>query len=722
MMHTRWAFVAAMVVLALGSQALAAPAEAPPVPPSASPSSASPSGGASSAETPSPEAALLQVSDRITDEAERQHQVNQRMDVAVDRFAAIVLDLQSNDLLRQANGPQLERFLQVLKILSGKNVPDAAKYLEEARKALAVLKPNLISAGKEITIIVAELERLLKNDPGQEDELLRELEQIIQDEKKTHQDTKDWGRQLLENPDAAEKPRREIANTQDRLSKRTDAFMEHLKTARDGEGDLIRKDSMTKAYAVLDTNKVPKVLSRAGTSIEEKKPVAATNDQADAIRWLEEAAKLLRPDEQATDYQNMKELREKLENILKEQTELREKTEKVPAEKFEEQKKDLQVKQREIEKKTDEAKQEVPQAASPEVKQNVEKAQQEMQKAEQQMDANKQQATVENQKEAEKALQEAIKQLDKDIEKQEQAWEQQNQPAQTLAEMAQKAHDLAEKQKELRQETSQTPQEKTPHLEKPEQNLQQQAQDLNKELPMKEFREAAQEMKEAAQDLQQAKPHEAQEHQKNAEQALEHAAERLEKAQQAMELAAQQQQLMQQTAQTQQLQQLAPQEMQLQQQTEKAEFKDAAEEMKEAAHDLEQGQREEAKQHEKAAIEDLVHAAEHELGQPEQHPPEPGQPEPIQMPHKAMPLVQIPQPKEQGERDFGRGGAAGKTNPRGDDRWKILGDRERDSLYQKYARQLPPEYRELLGDYYEALSKDAPRVKPKAAAGTEGKP
>ena len=31
--------------------------------------------------------------------------------------------------------------------------------------------------------------------------------------------------------------------------------------------------------------------------------------------------------------------------------------------------------------------------------------------------------------------------------------------------------------------------------------------------------------------------------------------------------------------------------------------------------------------------------------------------------------------------------------------------RERESLYQKYERELPMEYKELLENYYEALSK-----------------
>jgi hypothetical protein len=89
-------------------------------------------------------------------------------------------------------------------------------------------------------------------------------------------------------------------------------------------------------------------------------------------------------------------------------------------------------------------------------------------------------------------------------------------------------------------------------------------------------------------------------------------------------------------------------------------------------------------------------------------------------PGPAMPNVPAVDPMDVGARDFGRGGAAGQQK-RGEDRWKPLADRERDALYQKYAQQLPPEYRELLGEYYEALSKEQPhaarRTAPAAPAG-----
>ena len=47
----------------------------------------------------------------------------------------------------------------------------------------------------------------------------------------------------------------------------------------------------------------------------------------------------------------------------------------------------------------------------------------------------------------------------------------------------------------------------------------------------------------------------------------------------------------------------------------------------------------------------------------------------------------------------------GKEAARRNAKWNSLADRERDSLFQAYVRELPIEYRDLLEEYYEVLSK-----------------
>jgi len=201
--------------------------------------------GASAAEdAPTGEEILLRVADRIQDEAERQHHVRGRMDLSVDRFRAILVDLKSNGLIKQGGGPALDRLVQILGVLSRKNVPDAARYLEEARKQLRALRPNLVSADKEIETIVAELEKILAQGPGPAEDLLRELEVIIEDERRTHETTKEWGAKLLQDPNAPDTPRREVATDQRRIARRTDRFVERLKKARDAETDPAEQRAM----------------------------------------------------------------------------------------------------------------------------------------------------------------------------------------------------------------------------------------------------------------------------------------------------------------------------------------------------------------------------------------------------------------------------------------------------------------------------------------------
>jgi hypothetical protein len=645
------------------------------------------------------------------------------MDGAIDRFQAILVDLESNALFKQGSGPALDRVRQILRILSTRHVPDAARYLEEARRQLAALAPNLSAADQEIEIILRELQKILAGGSGAAEDLLRELEVLIQDEKKAHKDTKEWGVQVLQSPDSATRAGQEIAVTQDRIAKRTDRFMERLAKARDAEKDPAKHLGMQQAHEVLDTSKVPKLLGGAARDVEDKKPVAAAKEQEDAIKAMEEAAQLLRGNDLADNLQAMKELRDKLDKILKEETGLRDKTEKTPPEKFENQKQDLQVEQRAIDKELQAAKTDVPQGVSQPVKDNMAAADQHMQTAEKQIAATQQPPAVQSEKKAEKSLQDAIKALDEDIARAEQQWQDQNQPAQSLASLAQQAMDLAQKQLDLKAETAQTPQQAVPQLQPAQNNLTQQAQALQQQAPLPQFQQATQAMQQASQSLQQSQQQPAMQQQQKAADALMAAAQALQQAQQAMALAAQQQALMNQTGQTPQgqLPQLAPPQQSLQQQAQAGQFQQAAQAMQQASQSLQQSQQQPAMQNQQAAIDALMGQAAQALGlQPGQMAMAPGQ-MPGQMPGPPAPAPAVPNvpavdPLDIGAREFGRGGAAGPARPRGEDHWQVLGDRERDTLYQKYLRQLPPEYRELLGDYYEALSKESARAPRKTAA------
>ena len=682
--------------------ALAAPATAQSPGPEAS----------ASAELSEAERILLQMADRIADEAARQRYVNQRMDRVIGGFRAVIHDVASNGLLRRADGPGMERLVQALGVLSGRHVPKAAGHLEEARRRLAALQPNLTAADRTIALIVAELDRILEKGPGTGSDLLRELELLIEEEKRTHEATREWGRQLLQDPEKAEPRRRDTAATQRAVAGRTGDFLERLARAAEAETDPAEHKALAEAQSEIRRPNVPGLLEDAARDILGKKPVAATGAQEKAIEALERAAEHLRRDDLASDLQAMKELRDRLQRILKEQTALRQDTQAVPQQDFSAQQNALQVEQRDLGSDLQDASRDIPGHTSPDLPQHLDTAQGHMTQAEQQIAATEQQPAVGSQQSAEQALQKAIDTLDQDIAAAEQQWDQQYQPMQSLADLAQKALDLAQKQEALKQQTGEAQPQNLQPLSSPQQGLQQQAQALNAQMPMAQLQEAAGQMQQAAQSLQQSQQQPAMGQQQNAIDALKSAAQALQQAQAAMDLAMQQASLMQQTGQTpaQGLPQLTPSQQGLQQQAQAGQFPQAAGHMQQAAQSLQQSQGQQAMAGQQAAISSLMGQAGQALGMQPGQGMTPGMAPgmgmmPGMMPGMmASPYSQTNDPQEFGLRYFGRQQPAGPEVGRGADDWNPLGDRARDALYQDYADQLPREYRRLLGDYYEALS------------------
>jgi len=330
-----------------------------------------------------------------------------------------------------------------------------------------------------------------------------------------------------------------------------------------------------------------------------------------------------------------------------------------------------------------------------------------MKRAETRIAQTQQPPAVMSQKQAEEDLKQAIKALDQDIA----ALEQQMRNFPDLAELAAKALELAEDQKALREQTSQTPSNAIPQHVPLQNQLGQRAQALQSQLPLPQFQTAVSEMQSASQQLQQAQQQPAMQNQANAEQALREAAQALNAAAAAMQLAEQQAQLMQQTGATPMdgLPQLAPPQNALGQQA--GQFPQAAGFMQQAGQSLQQQQGQQAMGQQQSAINSLIGAAEGALGmQPGTMPGMMGL-MPGMMPGMGlmpgMQAMNVPgfNPREFGSRYFGRQNAAGPNNSSGDARWGAISPREREALHQKFARELPLEYRDLIEAYYEALAK-----------------
>lgn len=566
------------------------------------------------------EAKLKQLADRLLSEAERQHMVNYRMAAAVKGLDALFKDLESNDLVPQGKGPQIRRFVKVLGLLNARHVPNAAKYLEEARRRLEALRPNLRAADAEIQIILELLAKLLDRAKraGEADDLLTQLRLIIQNQERMLADTRTWGRRVVKKPDDPEPARQadELKTRQSQIAASVRVFEGRLNDAhKQAAQDPLRQDRLGKAARAMKQMKIDKTLDAAAEDIATKKAIKATEKEAAALDDLREIEKLLMTDPLSMQIDKMQEARDKLQEILDKQRELTAKTENTPKQEFPEKAKEQQLEQRNLRKDVQQAAQEVPDVAKPQTEKPLQDAQKHMENAESAMEKSEQPQAVQNEKKAEKSLEEAIGKLDQQIAQAEsqQADQQRQQDAQSRLEQAQQqVQSLLKRQQQLAQTTQQTQAKELKNLSKPQADLGEEA------------KEAAESTEEAGESLE-----------------------------------------------------------------------EAGEEMQEASESMEQSEKGEAQQHQQAAMAALQQAAQAiQQAMADQQ----------QQSQVATP-TQTDDPDEEGDRDFGQEKAAGRDLSGDKKHWDYLRKKEREAVKQRFARDLPQEYRELLEDYYEALSK-----------------
>jgi len=570
-----------------------------------------------SAEPPAADEVIKALADKLLAESERQHMVNRRMDASIRAFDALVKDLLSNGLLAQGRGGQMKRFGKVLGILSERHVPNAGKYLAEARRELQALRPKLGAADVEIKIILQMLDELLKKAEKTEatDDLLSRLRVIIRNEENLHQQTREWGKLLYKKPAEAETSRQELATKQEQVAASVRQLEKDLEQRARDEGDFLRKKDLERASEAMKKQDVDETLDKAAKNIETKKPVPAVEKQKEALDALRNLEEMLEEKSLAENIEEMKASFQELSDLLARQEELTQKTRDVPQEKFPDKADDLQLKQHDLKKDLEKTAENMPEAADQDVRKPMEESGEHMDEAEKALDADKQTPAVAEQEKAEEALKQAMKKLDEQIAEaaQELADQQESDDsAQELEQAMAQTQSLLQQQEQLMDSTEASEPQEMGELAEQQTALAEEAEGLAEKVPegSEELAQAQAEMSEASQEMAQAQKSPATKHQQQAIQALQ-------KAHQAMQQAAQQQ----------------------------------------------QAQRSRPK------------------------------------PSKTK------KPREQGDRNFGRQKPGG-TKPKEDKRlWDHLSPKEREALRQSFARGLPLEYRELLEDYYEALSK-----------------
>ena len=566
---------------------------------------------------------LARLSDQLLDEAERQHMVNERMGVVINGIVRLLRDLMSNGLGARGNAPEMKRAIATLDSLSKHNVPNAARYFEEARRRLAMFQPNLTAADGEIRIIIQRLDEMLKAAGlvGTAEDILSRLRLIIQKEDKLLVKTMQWGRLRIVDPKKASFGRDDLKTGQEQISRSVRLFQGQLSEAAHAEEDVDLAKMFARGVGLMKRVRIDEMLDAAARFIGADKEHSAVSSQMKALAALRELELLLDADKLAKRIEDLKAILAALEQLLKDQQKLTGKTRRVPLDEFAEKKNALMLKQRNLRKTTREIGMMMPTPSK-----NVKAAEGHMSAAEGEMQSNARSDAVSNQKLAEEAIKRAIAEVEEEYARAMQLLMEQQMAAEwedALEQALLQIQALIERQKDLMKETQQAA-DMVP-LKAPQANLGVEAGELADEVPAggNHLADAAGEMALAAKAMPGGKKPPVIQHQKKALAALYRA---LRAVQRALELA--------------------------------AEGGGAGE-----GEGFEEG--------------------EGEGGEGE------GEGE-GNMPGKGMMTDDQP------------GGAAVSRKDR---HWDKLQPKEQDALKTNFAGDLPLEYRELLRDYYESLSK-----------------
>ena len=614
---------------------------------------------------------------RIMAEEQRQAYVGQRVDDVVLRFRELVADLRSNGLLDEGQGNELVKAVESLGKLNARHVNAAMGHLRDARKAKDAPKTHLEAADGQIDIVVRDLTELLKLAKALEAQamLRQELRLVIQTEERLHESSKDVGRQALEGKLKGDQAVRDLVFGQKEVAVRAERLPALFQEAIAAAADADEKTRFTAAAKAFKQRRVEGRLKSAASGLEARSFVEAVTDQKEALDDLRAIEAMLDPKVEETPtpetqspLAEAKELVEQIAELEKRQMEIREETQKQVPEKKPEMKPEAKpemkpeakpemkpesmfdakasmetAKKQEQLKKDTAAVAEQPAAQNPEIQKALQMAQKAMAQAAEMLNKNDPEGAVPPEMAAEKALAEARKAAEKQVAMLE---------MQAAAAEAQNAAEkLIAEQMAVMMATQMAPTNKAAMMQaKPQEAI-------------------AMAAKAAAMAAKPAAPE---------------AAEAFEKAAMAAEM---------------------------------------------AAEALMAGDKPAAMEAQAKALEALQMAA--QAAAEAQQPPTPGEGKPMAGAMPGMPgmtpgmmpgmmpgMAEAPStqdspadnqtkgdPQEEANRTFSKTGVSGTAAKADKSTWQSLGKRERDALGQKYSRELPPEYRELLKDYYKALSK-----------------
>ena len=272
---------------------------------------------------------LLQTGARLLTEERRQSDVRRRTTKIAARIGWLLKDLDENGLLEEGGGKELNDDRKVLKDVGEKDIPSVGTKLRNARNELNAALPHIKGAEEDIKQVITRLDEVIEGVKTilVDNRLLKEIAEIIRDQERVKNGTKDWGRQNLGNLGASKLDRGRLSRAQESTITRYTEFFALLVTSREAAGENTVGNGTTgsrfsKAEKTLLDSKPELAMSNAVDQILDTQAGGAVGDQEKAIEALRAAQQILAAEESSFD-----DLINAIEQLIAEQRVLQEDTE-----------------------------------------------------------------------------------------------------------------------------------------------------------------------------------------------------------------------------------------------------------------------------------------------------------------------------------------------------------------------------------------------------------
>jgi hypothetical protein len=215
----------------------------------------------------------------------------------------LLSDLESNGLIEQGNGEELEKTGALLLTVARTDVPAVAGKLRQAQTNIDGSLPHIKGADEDIGKVIANLDKVLEGAKSilVDDRLIRELSEIIKAEELLKKGSIDWIRKMQVNPDSKNLDRGRLSRVQEAVIDRYAEFFDLLVESKEASKGTAAGDRFTATEKSLTETDPEALMSSAVDNILKDQALAAGTDQGKAIDALRIAQKILSAEEDSFD-------------------------------------------------------------------------------------------------------------------------------------------------------------------------------------------------------------------------------------------------------------------------------------------------------------------------------------------------------------------------------------------------------------------------------------